>query len=203
MDLENEKKQVKKAQKNKEHFAILYTNYYSKIRTYVYNKVGNNSLADDLTSEVFERALERIDSYQWQGISFGAWLYRIARNRVFDYYRSARRKKHADLDDEIKEGVSDEDSIEEKILHDDRELMLYTLIASLEDDDQFLLYYRYFEGMSIREISEEISQTEANVATRLYRVREKIKKLDGENGKARDETRKSSKKKKKIKPNHF
>jgi RNA polymerase sigma-70 factor, ECF subfamily len=192
MDLEKEKKLVKKAQKNKKHFEELYTHYYTKIRTYVYNKVSNNGLADDLTSEVFERALESIDSFQWQGVSFGAWLYRIARNRVFDYYRSARRKKHADLREELKEDIPDEDSLEEKILHDDREMMLYTLIASLDNEDQFLLYYRYFEGMSIREISGEVDQTEANVATRLHRIRAKLKKLNDSNNRAKKGKRRKS-----------
>ena len=183
MELAEERKLVKKAQKNKKHFDKLYMHYYQKIRTYVYNKVSNNGLADDLTSEVFEKALESIDSFQWQGISFRAWLYRIARNRVFDYYRSARRRRQAHISEEVKEVIPDKESLEETILHDDREMRLYELIASLDENDQFLLYYRYFDGMRIKEIAEQTGMTEANVATRLHRIRKRLKEIEKNGGK--------------------
>lgn len=178
MTLENEKQLVKKAQKDPKHFGKLYSHYHPRIRVFVLRKVSDDEIADDVTSVVFEKAIKNISSFQWQGISFGSWLYRIARNTVYDYYRSAKRKKTSQLSDTVQEGLSGDVSLEEDVLHDERELKLYALIAKLESHDQYLLYYRYFEGLSIREVSEKVEQSEANVATRLHRIREKLKELE-------------------------
>lgn len=175
MPEKNEKLLVRRAQKNHKYFDILYQKYYDRILHYVKKNVTNEELAKDITADVFEKALKKIDSYQWQGVSFGSWLYRIARNAVYDYYRSARRKRSTGLDADRELLDKEEDLPEEVVLHDERELALFESIASLKEKDQYLLYFRYFEGMSIKEIAVEVNQSEANIATRLHRIRSLIK----------------------------
>ena len=70
-----------------EAFAQLYEEHFDKIYRYVYLRVGNQAETEDLTQEVFVKALEAIGSYKWRDLPFGAWLFRIAHNQVIDYSR--------------------------------------------------------------------------------------------------------------------
>ncbi len=73
-----------------EAFAQLYTAYSDTVYRYVYYRVGGMPTAEDLTSEVFVRAFQRLDTFAWRGRDFGAWLVTIARNLVADHFASAR-----------------------------------------------------------------------------------------------------------------
>ncbi|MCQ9178710.1 sigma-70 family RNA polymerase sigma factor [Streptomyces sp. IBSBF 2953] len=71
-------------------FAQLYTAYSDTVYRYLYYRVGGRPTAEDLTSEVFTRALQRLHTFTWRGRDFGAWLVTIARNLVADHFTSAR-----------------------------------------------------------------------------------------------------------------
>jgi RNA polymerase sigma-70 factor (ECF subfamily) len=71
-------------------FAELYTAYSDTVYRYVYYRVGGRTSAEDLTSEVFARAFQRLDTFTWRGRDVGAWLVTIARNLVADHFTSAR-----------------------------------------------------------------------------------------------------------------
>ncbi|GAA1795045.1 sigma-70 family RNA polymerase sigma factor [Actinomadura chokoriensis] len=71
-------------------FGSLYDHYVELVYRYIYYRVGTHSLAEDLTSETFLRALRRIRDFHWQGKDFGAWLVTISRNLVADHFKSGR-----------------------------------------------------------------------------------------------------------------
>ncbi|MFE2519416.1 sigma-70 family RNA polymerase sigma factor [Streptomyces mirabilis] len=71
-------------------FAQLYSAYCDTVYRYVYYRVGGKTTAEDLTSEVFTRAFQRLHTFTWRGRDFGAWLVTIARNLVADHFTSAR-----------------------------------------------------------------------------------------------------------------
>jgi RNA polymerase sigma-70 factor (ECF subfamily) len=73
-----------------EAFGLLYDRYFDTVFRFVYFRVGNRQLAEDLTSDTFLRALKRIGSFTWQGRDLGAWLVTIARNLVADHFKSGR-----------------------------------------------------------------------------------------------------------------
>ena len=75
-----------------EAFGQLYDHYVESIHRYLYYRVSSVTLAEDLTSETFFRALRSIRSFQWQGKDFGAWLTTIARNLVTDHFKSSRSR---------------------------------------------------------------------------------------------------------------
>ncbi len=174
-DFSHEEQLVARAKKDKKAFSQLYVLYKDKIYMFINKKVGNSEISEDLTSEVFEKALNKLTSFQWLGVSFGSWLYRIARNTVFDYYRSTKRKSLR---------VEDEDIIEDKnltdneavALHDERELDLFSAISRFSHSDQYLVYCKYFENFSNKEIAKLLQMSEVNVATRLHRLRSRLKK---------------------------
>ena len=84
-----------------EAFAQLYEEYSNKIYRYVYLRVGNQTEAEDLTQEVFVKALEGIRAYKWRNLPFASWLFRIAHNHVIDYCRKSRKIERIDWDNNI------------------------------------------------------------------------------------------------------
>jgi RNA polymerase sigma-70 factor (ECF subfamily) len=79
------------ARRDTEAFAELYEAHLDLVYRSVYFKVGDATIAEDLTADVFAKAWEKIDSYQWRNLPFHHWLLRIASNTVIDHYRSRRR----------------------------------------------------------------------------------------------------------------
>ena len=98
MDNKTEKKAVEEAKKNPAAFAVLFEKYYSAILRYALHRTGNAAVADDVTSETFFKALNKLSSFKWTGIPFSAWLYRIAGNEIIDFYRKHKRTPYS-LDD--------------------------------------------------------------------------------------------------------
>ncbi|KAA3659718.1 MAG: RNA polymerase subunit sigma-70, partial [Chloroflexi bacterium] len=78
---------VKQAQTDPNAFGALYDRYVDRIYAYAYRQVQEAALAQDVTAVTFEKALRHIRKYRWQGKSFCAWLYRIARNEAMSHHR--------------------------------------------------------------------------------------------------------------------
>lgn len=175
--LSKEKELVDKAKRDSGKFAKLYKKYNKKVKNFIRKKVNNESLAEDLTSKVFEKALNKIDSFQWQGVSFGCWIFKIARNTVYDFYRSQRNNKLSNLDDDTGFIPDKRTNLEKDVLHDESELELYSVISELDEEDQYLLYYKYFEGLSNKKIAKKTGLSVSNVGTKLFRIRKKMKEL--------------------------
>src|SRR3990167_6027817 len=142
MTLEEERILVEKTKKNKQNFKYIYDYYSKKIYSYIYRRMGNKELSEDLASITFEKALNKFDDFRWQGVSMGVWLYRIARNNINDYLRKIRNRNRdvslTDLESYIKDEVSD--SLEDIVIRDEEEQMLYNAIQQFSEEDQFLIY---------------------------------------------------------------
>ena len=96
--MQEEQSLVLQAQKcDQEAFAKLYEQNFDKIYRYISLKVGNNTEAEDMTQQVFIKALQSISSYKWKDVPFSAWLFRIAHNQVIDYYRKQSRQSTTPL----------------------------------------------------------------------------------------------------------
>ena len=88
-------------------FQSLYESHLDTVYRYVYYKVGNGQLAEDLTQHIFLKAWEAIGRYQWRELPFQHWLLRLARNAVIDHYRSTK-PSNASLLDPISVGMDPE-----------------------------------------------------------------------------------------------
>ena len=100
--MQGEQDLVKKAQQGeREAFAQLYENNFGKIYRYCVLKIGNRTEAEDMTQQVFLNALKSIRSFKWKGVSFSAWLFRIAHNLVVDYFRKKSKVTTTPLDDTL------------------------------------------------------------------------------------------------------
>jgi len=88
-------------QYDQEAFAQLYEENFDKIYRYIALKIGNQMEAEDLTQQVFMKALKSISSYKWKEVPFSAWLYKIAHNQVVDYLRKKTRQPTTELNEDI------------------------------------------------------------------------------------------------------
>jgi len=100
--VQDEESLVRRAkQRDQEAFAELYEEHFDKIYRYVALRVGDKTEAEDMTQQVFLKALQSISSFQWRGIPFAAWLFRIAHNQVVDYLRKKNKPAAILLDESL------------------------------------------------------------------------------------------------------
>ena len=132
------------AQRDTSAFAQLYDEHLSTIYRYVFYKVGDGGLAEELTAEVFSKAWERIDRFQWRNLPFQHWLIRIARNVVVDHWRSLRRI--ASPIDDLHEAASEETAPDEQVSRDLEIEALRKALMRLPDEQRDVLILRFIEG---------------------------------------------------------
>jgi RNA polymerase sigma-70 factor (ECF subfamily) len=167
-----EEEQINKAKINPQYFAPIYSRYYDSIFRYIYKRVNEQETAFDLTSCVFIKALSALNKYEFRGIPFSSWLFRIAKSEV---YQSFRDKKVVNLihNDSIFYVEIEEEIFKSK---DDEFLLLKKCLENLKINELQLIEKRFFEKMSFREIGEDLGITENNAKVKTFRVLAKLKK---------------------------
>ncbi len=173
MDLNEEEKLIRQAKKidkgENKPFAKLYKHYYPKVQRYFLNRVSDERKADDLTSKVFEKALKGLDGFQWQGVPFSTWLFKIAQNTLFDTFRKERGKTRVSLD-KIAPIKSGEAGPEEMIIRSESYEILEQLIFNLPQRERDIIYMKFYEGYTNRIIAKLTGLSETNVGTIIYRT---------------------------------
>jgi RNA polymerase sigma factor (sigma-70 family) len=143
---------VRARQGNGDAFAQLYRANVQAIYRYIHYRVNDVHLAEDMTGDVFTRALKSMSSYTDQGKPFLAWLYRIAHARVIDYYRKTKRRPvESDVDDEPIPITTDMD---EGLLRRQAAKALREAIAHLTDEQQQVIILRFIEGHRIEIVAD-------------------------------------------------
>ena len=153
MERVDEQRLLKRAQGgNADAFAHLYRANVQAIYRYIYHRVNDVHLAEDMTGDVFTRALKSMATYRDQGKPFIAWLYRIAHARVVDYYRmSDRRPMESDVE---AEPIPIHDDLDGDILRRQAAKALREAIASLTDEQQQVVILRFIEGQRIETVAD-------------------------------------------------
>ncbi len=176
----NEQELVLQAQANPVHFAPLYDHYFPKIFNYIYHKVNNRQLAEDLVSETFYKALANLHRFEWQKRSFACWLYTIARNQVIDNYRKQNPVFLDGSEEELPSPVSE--NPEEIVLRNVTREELLGLIRTLSQDQQDALLLRFQEELKIKEIAQILNKNEGAVKALMFRglkkLRQKLERRD-------------------------
>lgn len=141
-----------------EAFGQLYDHYADVVFRYVYYRVADRGLAEDLTGDVFVRALRALPRFTWQGRDFGAWLTTIARNLITDHYKSSRAKREI-VADELPDADDHRASPEQEAVANDQHSALMAAIHSLPADQQECLISRFILERSIAETAEGMGRT--------------------------------------------
>lgn len=165
--------EIQAAQANPARFAPLYQRYYEGIFRFIFRRTAEEALTADLCSQVFLKAMQKLGTYQFKGVPFSAWLYRIANNEVAQHYRKVQKNRVVSMEDSNIADLFDE--IEEDNSEQLRSLLINAL-DSLKEKDLQLIEMRFFEQRPFKEIAAILDITESNAKVRTYRILERMKK---------------------------
>jgi RNA polymerase sigma-70 factor (ECF subfamily) len=168
-----EQAEVLAAQKDPLRFEVLYTRYYPRILLFVYQRLDSREAAQDITAEVFYKALDKIKNYKDAGLPFSAWLFRIAVNQLNMSYRNEKTRRTINLDD-AGEAALMEEIPEWSSEAADQELSNALQILNPKELD--LVDMRFFEKRSFKEISDITGLGESSVKMKLYRILDRLRK---------------------------
>jgi RNA polymerase sigma-70 factor (ECF subfamily) len=169
---------IEAAQKDPARFAELYENNFDRVYAYIAWRIRDRNEAEDLTSEVFHHALASLPRFEWRGVPFAAWLFKIASNAIIDRSKRAAKEQQAALV-ELPTDVNPQE-IDDEIEHRAR---LFQLVGRLPVDQRRVLSMRFAEGKSIREIANELGRSEGAVKQLQFRALQHLRaQLGAESG---------------------
>nr|WP_203902134.1 sigma-70 family RNA polymerase sigma factor [Virgisporangium aliadipatigenens] len=156
-----------------EAFGKIYDRYLDTVFRFIYFRVGNRQLAEDLTADTFLRALKRIGSFTWQGRDPGAWLVTIARNLVADHFKSGRYRLEVttgDVLDADREDRGPEGSPEAAVVDHITNVALLTAVKQLNPEQQECIVLRFLHGFSVAETAQAMGKNEGAIKALQYRA---------------------------------
>lgn len=146
-------------------FTQIYERYSAAIYRYIYYRVGETELAEDLQAEVFLRMLEGMHRYEDRGWPISAWLYRIAHDRTVDTIRRRKNQRHVPIEDW--EGSCDgpENVVSAQLEHEE----LREKLEDLTHDQRQVILMRFMADMSVQEVARRLGRTEGSVKALQHR----------------------------------
>jgi len=167
---------IEAAQQDPARFAELYELNFERVYAYVVKRVQDRVESEDLTAEVFHQALANLKRFEWRGIPFAAWLFRIAANLISDRWQRSGRE------------LADEQAIESaqvspaEIEDIERRATIYRLVETLPPEQKRVVLLRFVEQKSIKEVASAIRKTEGAVKQLQFRALSTLKaRLEGAN----------------------
>jgi RNA polymerase sigma-70 factor (ECF subfamily) len=154
-----------------EAFGLLYDRYVDLVYRYIYYRVGSPTLAEDLVSETFLRALRRIDSFTWQGRDFAAWLVTIGRNLIADHFKSGRYRLEITTEDILESGTAQTtDGPESLVLDSLTNATLLSAVKKLNPEQQECIVLRFLQGLSVNETALAMGKNDGAIKALQYRA---------------------------------
>ena len=165
---------IEAAQADPARFVDLYERYFHRVHGYVIRRTRSRAEAEDITSQVFERALTNLARYEWRGLPFSAWLYRIAANAMSDRRRQIARDS-ADPPPDVPDPRESEEI--------ERHAMLFQLVERLPEVQRQVIEMRFVDQKTIREIASTLDRSEGAVKQLQLRALENLRKsMEGRDG---------------------
>ena len=173
-DDHDERTLIEAARADPARFVDLYERHFNRVYAYVLRRTGNRAEAEDITSAVFERALTNLPRFEWRGVPFAAWLYRIAANALAD----RRKERQRDSPDPLPDAPDEREWQEIE-----RRAMVFDLIERLPDAQRQVIEMRFVDEKSIREIAAALDRSEGAVKQLQLRALENLRKsMEGRDG---------------------
>lgn len=183
-----ERRLVEAAQRDAARFVDLYEKYFGVVYGFVARRVGDRAETEDLTAEVFRKALASLSRFKWTGAPFGAWLIRIASNMITD--RAQRVARERGSSPRVSKGVeapsltvglsprseSDSSQTQQTELEmAERRARLFRLVDDLADDQRSVIVMRFAEEKSIRDIAGALGRSEGAVKQLQFRALQNLR----------------------------
>jgi len=165
---------IEAAQRDRSRFADIYEEYFELVYAYVARRVRDRSTAEDLTSDVFHKALANLPRFKWTGAPFASWLFRIASNLIAD--RAKRKAKISASSEEVELIPQAARKDSQSGLEDvERQAQLFRLVDGLPEDQKRVVSLRFAEDKSIKEISNELGRSEGAVKQLQFRALQNLR----------------------------
>ncbi len=172
IDEMDERRLVEAAQQDRAHFADVYERYFELVYGYVARRVRDRAAAEDLTSEVFRKALASIERFKWTGAPFGAWLLRIASNVIASRAKQAgQAPEQLETSSAVGSPYDSRTPESQQQLEDaERSAWIIRMVDELPDDQRHVVRMRFGEEKSIREIASALGRSEGAVKQLQFRA---------------------------------
>ena len=174
-EIHEEEQLIRAAVRDMSKFSVLYDRYYNRIFRFVYQRVDSEDTAADITSQVFLKAMSHLKKYEFRGLPFASWLYRIAANELNQMFRKKKKERsyYAKTDDlkDIAEEMEEETPVERDTGK------LATALNQLDDEDLELIEMKYFEKRQYKEIAEITGLSESNAKVKVFRILKKVRTI--------------------------
>ena len=173
--LEAERELVEASQRQPRRFAQLYERYFDRVYAFALTRTRERTAAEDVTAETFRQAFQNLSRFEWRGVPFSAWLFRIASNAATDHYQRASRET------ELTEAVDrSDDSWEARLIEVETSAHLFALVQRLPKDQRRVIQMRFGQEQRISEIASAIGRSEGAVKALQHRGVETLRKWIGE-----------------------
>jgi RNA polymerase sigma-70 factor, ECF subfamily len=156
---------IEAAQNDPSRFGELYEENFARVYAFIARRVLNRQEAQDLTSEVFQRALQNLHRFEWRGTPFAAWLYRMAANAIADHYRAKARQLP----------WSQPEITNDEMEQAERRASLSRCVDRLPQDQRRVIVMRFMEERSIREIAGQLGKSEGAIKQLQWRAMQKLR----------------------------
>lgn len=173
----DERRLVEAAQQDRACFGAVYEEYFELVYAYVARRVRDRAVTEDLTSEVFRKALANLPRFKWTGAPFASWLFRIASNLIADRAKRAAREDQSHSaegpPDPVGSGSRAQQSDLEQAEH---RAYVIRLVDELPEDQRRVVRMRFAEEKSIGQIAAALNRTEGAVKQLQFRALENLRK---------------------------
>jgi RNA polymerase sigma-70 factor (ECF subfamily) len=172
---------VEAAQSDPAKFDALYERHFERVYAFVASRMRDRTTAEDVTSEVFHKALASLPRYEWRGVPFAAWLLRIAANSIIDHAKRAAREFPAPDDPPEPSVPLDLQRSEMRAI--EYRAQLFRLVGRLPEVQKQVVLERFVEQRSIREIAQRLGKTEGAVKQLQLRAVQNLRaQMEGSRG---------------------
>ena len=156
----NERLRIEAAQGDPSRFGVLYEEHFDRVYAFVIRRVRDRSAAQDITADVFHQALAGLPKFEWRGVPFAAWLYRIAANAIADHFKRSARESGTAAQGEPAQ--TELDGVEERAA-------LFRSVDRLPADQRRVIVMRFAEEKSVREIAGALGRSEGAIKQLQFR----------------------------------
>src|ERR1051326_4394891 len=158
--MDEERLLIEAAQKDPRRYGELYERNFERVYAFIMRRVRDRNEAEDITAEVFQHALANLRKFEWRGVPFAVWLFRIAANAIADRWRKLSRETPDPASDDLDQSHWPE--IERRVI-------VFRLVDDLPPDQRSVILKRFVEEKTIREIAEELRKSEGAVKQLQFR----------------------------------
>jgi len=152
----------------------LYQKYYPKIYNYAFMQMGDAQASEDLASDVMLKMIESMHKYTFRGLPFGAWVFRIARNRLIDLHRRRRRRGEVDLSGTLSSALASPQVLAERALERGQ---IQVALKHLTDEQRQVIVLKFIQGFDNRSIGQIMGRSEGAIKSLQHRALGALRRL--------------------------